>query len=166
MPITLLPEKFDVSELLSIYNSIDIVSQQIYITSFDGKTYSYDSMKMKKYGAEGKAHLLNDMIVVNELFKDSYLEDVYNEVKNKYNVCRARFMKLDHKIRAYSYHTDQSERYHIPLSTDNDSILLIEDNVYRLSEIGALYEVDTTKKHTALNLGWSDRIHIVFDKRI
>jgi hypothetical protein len=166
MPITLLPEKFDVSELLSIYNSIDITSQQIYITSLNGKTYSYDSMEMKKYMAEGKAYLLNDMIIINELFKDSYLEDVYNEVKKKYDVCRARFLKLDPRIRAYSYHKDQSERYHIPLTTDNDSMLLIEDNVYRLSEIGALYKVDTLQKHTAMNLGWNDRIHIVFDKRI
>lgn len=123
-------------------------------------------MKMKKYAAEGKAHLLNDMTTVNELFKDSYLEDVYNQMKEQYNICRARFMKLDSKIRAYSYHKDQSERYHIPLTTDDDSIFLIEDNVYRLSEIGRLYKVDTLKKHTALNLGWNDRIHIVFDKRI
>jgi len=166
MPITLLSEKFDVSELLSIYNSIDHQSQQIYITSLDGNTYSYDSMKMKEYMAEGKAYLLNDMTKINELFKDSYLEDVYKEVKNKYDIGRARFLKLCPKVRAYSYHKDQSERYHIPLTTDDDSIFLIEDKVHRLSEVGRLYKVDTLRKHSAINLGWNDRVHIVFDKRM
>lgn len=166
IPIASLPEKFDVSELLSIYNSINCQDQQINITSFDGKTYYYDSVIMKKYMAEGKSHFLNDMTIVNGLFKDSYIEDVYNQVKEKYNVCRARFMKLNPKIRAYSYHKDQSERYHIPLTTDNDCMLLVEDKIYRLHEVGRLYIVDTTKKHTALNLGYSERIHIVFDKRI
>jgi len=86
MPITLLSEKFDVSELLSIYNSIDHQSQQIYITSLDGNTYSYDSMKMKEYMAEGKAYLLNDMTKINELFKDSYLEDVKKDQFKKFKL--------------------------------------------------------------------------------
>jgi len=116
--------------------------------------------------AEGKAYLLNDMTKINELFKDSYLEDVYKEVKNKYDIGRARFLKLCPKVRAYSYHKDQSERYHIPLTTDDDSIFLIEDKVHRLSEVGRLYKVDTLRKHSAINLGWNDRVHIVFDKRM
>ena len=42
----------------------------------------------------------------------------------------------------------------------------IEDNIHRLDELGHLYLVDTTKKHTALNLGWTNRIHLVFDLKI
>lgn len=166
MSITLLPEKFNVSELLSIYNSIDLTSREIYVTSFDGKTYSYEWAETQKYAAAGKAYLLNDMVVFNEYFKNSYLEDVYNQLRNKYDVRRCRFMKLSPKIRAYSYHQDKSARLHIPLVTDENCIFLIEDIVYRLSEVGRLYETNTLKKHTAVNLGWNDRIHLVFDKRI
>ena len=75
-------------------------------------------------------------------------------------------MVLDRMKRGYSYHKDASKRLHIPLVTNEDNILLVDDVVHRLDVPGALYEVDTTKKHTALNLGWEDRVHIVFDLKL
>ena len=33
--------------------------------------------------------------------------------------------------------------------------------LYEMNQPGVLYEMDTTQNHTALNLGWSDRVHMV-----
>jgi len=167
MPITLLPDTFDAKELLTLYNSIDVGNNnQIYITSLDGKSYTYDLEKINQYVKEGKYHLLNECNVMNDFFKNSYVEEVYNSVKENHDISRARFLTLDSNKRGYSYHCDISKRIHIPLTTDENCIFLIEDQVYRLNEVGKMYMVDTLKKHTALNLGWNDRIHLVFDLKM
>lgn len=167
MPVTLLPDKFDAEELLSIYNSVDIGPEsQIYITSLDGKSYTYDIEEINQYIKEGKYHLLNECNVMNDFFKNSYVEEVYNSVKENHDISRARFMTLDCIKRGYSYHKDGSKKLHVPLTTDEDCIFLIEDVVYRLNEVGSLYIVDTLRKHTAFNLGWKNRTHLVFDLKI
>lgn len=75
-------------------------------------------------------------------------------------------MVLDDVKRGYSYHTDASQRLHVPIVTDDDCIVLVEDKLHRLDKIGQLYLVDTTKKHAAFNLGWLRRIHLVFDLKL
>jgi len=103
---------------------------------------------------------------VNKFFKDSYLEEVYNSIKKWYNITRCRFLALDEHRRGYSYHIDPSPRLHIPLATDDNCMFLVDDNIHRLDKLGQLYLVDTTKKHSALNLGWTNRVHLVFDLKI
>lgn len=166
MSVTKLPYQFDADELLSIYETVDNQHYQSYITSLDGQTYAYDYDFIKEQISLKNFHLLNEMTVMNKFFVDSYVEEVYNTIAADFNVSRARFMTLDKDKRGYSYHKDASKRLHIPLVTNEDNILLVDDVVYRLDVPGALYEVDTTKKHTALNLGWEDRVHIVFDLKL
>ena len=38
---------------------------------------------------------------------------------------------------------------------------VIDDKITRYPADGNWYIVDTTKKHTALNASWNDRIHLV-----
>ncbi len=172
MSVTLLPQKFDAEELLSIYenipNSYDHLDcYQTYVTSLDGNTYTYSVDYVKDQVKKGTAaRMLNDCDKINNFFKNSYVEEVYNSVKKCYNISRCRFMVLDDVKRGYSYHTDASQRLHVPIVTDDDCIVLVEDKLHRLDKIGQLYLVDTTKKHAAFNLGWLRRIHLVFDLKL
>ena len=70
-------------------------------------------------------------------------------------------MELNSGNRAYSYHYDMTQRIHIPLVTDEDCMFIVDDNVYKMPEPGQAYMLDTTKKHTALNLGSNKRVHLV-----
>ena len=71
-------------------------------------------------------------------------------------------MNLNPDNRAYSYHVDMTKRIHIPLRTNDDCMFMVEDNVYKMPELGQAYMLDTTHKHTALNLSWENRVHAVF----
>ena len=51
-----------------------------------------------------------DLNLLNEWFKDTYVEEVINEVNKHYNTTKWRFMKLTSERRAYSYHRDETKR--------------------------------------------------------
>ena len=99
-------------------------------------------------------------LIIN-LMKITYVAEVIDRVNQKYNTTKWRFMKLTSERRAYSYHKDETKRLHIPLLTNDECFFIIEKKLYTMQQLGWLYEMDTTKHHTALNLGWSDRVHIV-----
>lgn len=154
--LTKLEQKFDHKELLKIYNSLSHKHLQVHISSPDGKTYLYENGDLRKYNLNQK-----DFTKINSFFKGTYVETVYKELDTYYNICRGRFMTLTHENRAYSYHYDMTKRIHIPLITHEDCMFIVDDNLYKMPELGQAYMLDTTKKHTALNLGWDQRIHLV-----
>lgn len=154
--LTKLEQKFDHKELLKIYSSMIKKHSQIHISSPDGKTYWYESGDLRKYKLDQK-----DFTQVNSFFKGTYVETVYKELDMCYNICRGRFMTLNSDNRAYSYHYDMTKRIHIPLVTHEDCMFIVNDAVYKMTELGQAYMLDTTKKHTALNLGWDRRVHLV-----
>ena len=63
----------------------------------------------------------------------------------------------------YSYHYDLTPRVHIPLTSNEKCMFIIEDKVYRLPADGSVYFVNTKLFHTALNANREDfeRTHIV-----
>ncbi len=88
-------------------------------------------------------------------------EMVYtNSIIEQLGMFRTRLMRL-RPYQCYSYHIDPSARMHIPLITNNNCFMVIEDIVYRYPADGNSYLVDTTKKHTFINASLEDRIHIV-----
>jgi hypothetical protein len=132
---------------------------QISITSSTGSNYEnegYDINHLLQDTAENKYSILN------EFFVGTYVEEVYNLLDQMFGVTRGRFMLLNKHKRAYSYHSDLTPRIHIPISTDDYCMFIINDVVYKLPDVGQLYLVDTTKMHSALNLGYTERLHIVF----
>jgi len=157
-----LPYSYDHEQILDVLYSFKKNNwpDQIYVSSIDGKTYSYpggDDFTIKYNYKE------SDFNIVNNVFKDTYVEEVYNDVSANYDVARCRFMILEPPMkRAYSYHSDISKRIHIPLRTDRNCMFLIEDIVHRMDKLGQAYHLDTTYKHSALNLGWEPRIHLMF----
>ena len=154
---------FDYRELLIKYNSIEIPEDvmydqnQIVITSFDGKNVMVDN----KFNEDYKRIPEVDLNLMNEWFKNSYVEEVINIINETYNTTKWRFMRLSSERRAYSYHKDETKRLHIPLLTNDECMFIIEKQLYEMNQPGVLYEMDTTQYHTALNLGWSDRVHMV-----
>lgn len=151
-----LPEVYDHKKLLADYESCK-KNDQILITSIDGNTYQYETGDLTKYDLDQK-----DFNVVNKFFKGTYTEQVYNDLNQKYNICRARFLTLDKIKRAYSYHYDLTKRIHIPLQTTELSMFYHEDQIYRMPDVGQSYLVDTTKMHSFLHLHREiERIHFV-----
>ena len=162
-PIKKTKLKFDFRELLIKHNSVEIPKDVIYdqnqiaITSFDGKNVMVDN----KFNEDYKRIPEVDLNLMNEWFKNSYVEEVINIINETYNTTKWRFMRLSSERRAYSYHKDETKRLHIPLLTNDECMFIIEKQLYEMNQPGVLYEMDTTQYHTALNLGWTDRVHMV-----
>ena len=57
-------------------------------------------------------------------------------------------------------HFDASPRIHIPVITNPDCIMIIDNVVYHLPA-GKMYWTDTTKSHTAVNASREIRSHII-----
>jgi hypothetical protein len=63
----------------------------------------------------------------------------------------------------YIMHGDQDfYRVHVPLITNDESFLIVDNRLWRL-EIGSIYLVKVKDRHTAMNAGKTNRIHLVFD---
>ena len=82
-----------------------------------------------------------------------------NRIMEKYGMLRTRIMKSNPKT-CLSMHQDMSKRIHIPLITNPDCVMIIEDRTYYL-EPGKIYLTNTTLRHTAVNASDRPRVHIV-----
>jgi hypothetical protein len=129
-------------------------------------THDWDNyFPEKDYNNSGPAYRTKfieetEFDIVCDLFKGTYIEEVANILNEKYNAVRGRFMLLNWKT-CLTYHNDFSMRIHIPIVTDKNCFMVIDDNVYRLP-YGGTYLVNTEKKHTALNASKILRTHLVF----
>ena len=83
-----------------------------------------------------------------------------NSIIKEHNLYRVRLMNLKSKT-CYSYHQDQGKRFHIPIITNDNCFFVIDDKIKRYPADGNWYIIDTTKKHTAVNASWEDRIHLI-----
>jgi hypothetical protein len=101
-----------------------------------------------------------DFNLTCNFFKNTYVEELINIVKKDYQIYRGRFMMLKYKS-CLSMHTDESKRLHIPIITNPDAFMVVDNQIYKL-ENKKSYIVDTTLPHTAVNAGKKDRIHLVF----
>ena len=149
-----LEQRYDSKKLLHCLLDSKLKAQQIHTSSPDGETYELPTGDLFKQKLDQ-----NNFTKVNRLFKNTYVEEVYNDLDNLYGVCRGRFMWLGSEFRGYSYHYDLTDRIHIPIQSNEDAIFLVEDNVLRMSDIGCTYRLKTTLKHTAINLGKEERLH-------
>lgn len=98
--------------------------------------------------------------IVCDMFKGTYIEQITETLSEKYDAVRGRFMLLNWKT-CLTYHNDFTMRIHIPIVTNENCFMVIDDNVYRLP-YGGTYLVNTKKKHTALNASKILRTHLVF----
>lgn len=84
---------------------------------------------------------------------------VINSYLKKYNIFRARLMKLNPRT-TLSWHRDFTPRIHIPIITSPGCFIVLKRKLYHL-EAGKSYLVDTTLDHTAINCDKTDRWHLV-----
>ena len=146
---------YDADKLLEIYNTTS-KEQQVSITGFDSTTPVMTGTAPENANTAG---------ILLDVFKGTYLEEVFNDLSKDYTLGRSRFMTMDKRKTAYSYHKDYTKRLHIPLTTNDDAFFILEDyRTEHMPVLGQLYQLDTTRYHSAVNLSKIDnpRIHLVF----
>lgn len=94
---------------------------------------------------------------INSQLRNSAIE----ELIKKHNGFRTRIMLMPSR-QCYSIHSDPTPRLHIPIVT-NDQCWMIwpHHNTCKQLEAGLVHWTDTRKKHTFVNGGTENRIHIV-----
>jgi hypothetical protein len=115
--------------------------------------------------AAGGGQFLNtkEYVVLNEMLKGSYIEKIHNTIVKDYSFGRMRLMKLSGR-QCMSLHVDLEKRIHIPIITNKNCLMIVDEEVIHMPADGNAYLVNTTKRHTALNSNLNfDRIHLMFD---
>lgn len=127
----------------------------------------YDTQIMLQYAGEnrnpfyGTGNLKGTKYWEYEYCKPLFEQLEYtNMLIDEFGMVRTRVMRMRPQT-CYTYHKDHTKRLHIPLITNENCMFIIEDEIYRYPADGNYYIVDTTKKHTALNASFEERIHIV-----
>lgn len=101
--------------------------------------------------------------VLNEQLKNTYIEHVYDCISKDFEFGRFRLMGMSHK-KCMSIHTDKTKRIHIPVVTNENCLMIIDNTVHHMPADGNAYLTDTTKPHTALNANHNFmRLHLLFD---
>lgn len=95
-----------------------------------------------------------------DFFRGTYVGEVIDGLRRDFGAYRGRFMLMRFKT-CLSMHRDYSPRLHVPIITNPDCFMVVDDQVCRLPS-GASYLVDTRLPHTAINSGKKDRLHLVF----
>ena len=88
---------------------------------------------------------------------------VYDSLIKKHN--QIHISSIDGKT--YWYESGDLNKYNLDQTdfVNVNTFLLKQPHVtsfYKMPELGQAYMLDTTNKHTALNLSWENRVHAVF----
>ena len=94
------------------------------------------------------------------IFKESYIEEVYNLLKSNWQIGRVRIL-LKPPRSCLSWHRDPEKRIHIPIITNPGCRMVIENESFHMPADGSIYITDNTKYHNFFNGGEKDRIHLV-----
>ena len=93
-------------------------------------------------------------------FKNTYVEEVYNEIIERWKIGRIRFLMKPPRS-CLSWHRDPEKRLHIPIITNPGCRMVVEDESFHMPADGCLYITDNTKYHNFFNGGEINRTHIV-----
>ena len=161
--ITLEKEVFNLIQTFNLHDQ-----DQISLTSIDGN----NDWKSSTGKIRDLHHPERYFSEINNGIKGTLIEECISRYNNFY---RWRIMKVIPN-RTYSVHQDglitkDNIRLHIPVATNDKCFLCFYDSApehnmsalvkhYHL-ECGKSFEVDTTRHHTAVNYGKTDRYHIV-----
>ena len=87
--------------------------------------------------------------------------DYTNAIIYDLKMFRTRIMIMKPKT-CLSIHQDPAKRIHIPIETNENSFLMIDQYAHHLFADGSAYLCDTTRPHTAINAGLDgNRMHLV-----
>lgn len=123
---------------------------------------SWDSRSIQLNETTG--HLLNGIYVVKPEFIGTPLGDVLTALGD---IGEARLLKIA-SGETYTAHTDPDDRFHLSIISNEFCYLanLEEDTLHHLPVDGYVWEMDTSIKHSAINLGGLPRIQLNIRKRL
>ena len=93
-------------------------------------------------------------------FKNTYFEEVYNTLKNKYKLGRVRLL-LKEPRSTLSWHRDPEPRLHIPIYTNPGAMMVIDKIAHHMPADGSVWVTNNLKYHNAFNGGEENRVHLV-----
>ena len=93
-------------------------------------------------------------------FKDTYVEEVYKEIKKRWKIGRVRFLMKPPRT-CLSWHRDPEMRLHIPIITNKGCIMVIENEAFHMPSNGSAYLTDNRKYHNFFNGSEVERVHLV-----
>jgi hypothetical protein len=99
----------------------------------------------------------------NDELKGTYFEEVYGAIAEAIpqKVARVRLMRLQPR-QCYSYHADDEYRYHGAIWTNPSALVIFEgEPPQHIPDDGMLYGFDARTRHTAVNCGEDQRVHLV-----
>jgi hypothetical protein len=95
-----------------------------------------------------------------EEFKNTYFNDVYEELLKHYKLGRVRLL-LKEPRSTLSWHRDPEPRLHIPIVTNPGCLMVIDNIAKHMQADGSVWITNNTKYHNAFNGGEENRIHLV-----
>ncbi len=95
-----------------------------------------------------------------EEFKNTYFNDVYEELSKHYKLGRVRLL-LKEPRSTLSWHRDPEPRLHIPIVTNPGCLMVIDNIAKHMQADGSVWITNNTKYHNAFNGGEENRIHLV-----
>tara|TARA_B100001123_G_scaffold218937_1_gene247086 strand:+ start:229 stop:804 length:576 start_codon:yes stop_codon:yes gene_type:complete len=122
----------------------------------------YWTYPQENWNEEERLDPINESIYTEicALFKNTYVEEIYYGLKNRWKIGRLRFLMKPPRS-CLSWHRDPEKRLHIPIITNPGCRMVIEDESFHMPADGCLYITDNTKYHNFFNGGEVDRIHLV-----
>ena len=93
-------------------------------------------------------------------FKNTYFNEVYSELKNRFKLGRVRIL-LKEPRSVLSWHRDPEPRLHIPIITNPGCSMVIENVAKHIPANGSAWITNNTKYHNFFNGGEQNRIHLV-----
>lgn len=155
---------------LNYHFAIDLIKQDVYnLTNLFGwgdkgqLCLTHPPGKSDWFYGTGPLMTSKDFTELNVFLNGTYTKEVYEEIKKDYSVGRVRLMLLPGQ-KCYSIHADVTKRIHIPIETNDQCMMIIDDEVKRMPADGGAWLTNTTRPHTALNGNHIfDRIHLLFD---
>ncbi len=95
-----------------------------------------------------------------EEFKNTYFNDVYEELSKHYKLGRVRLL-LKEPRSTLSWHRDPEPRLHVPIVTNPGCLMVIDNIAKHMQADGSVWITNNTKYHNAFNGGEENRIHLV-----
>lgn len=152
-------DEINISSILRCYNRIE--SNIIWTEFPNGRQTGLQFIKgndpwQDAVGRLKTGQTWDENVEVNPYFKDT----IFEEIINKYKLTRTRLIWLK-PYSCYSMHRDATIRMHIPLITNQRCYFVFrEDGLFNMPA-GHVYEVDTTKEHSAMNCSSEYRLHLI-----
>ena len=95
-----------------------------------------------------------------EDLKDTYFKEVYDELSKRFKLGRVRIL-LKEPRSTLSWNRDPEPRLHIPIITNQGSIMVIDEVAKHMPADGSAWITNNLKYHNAFNGGEENRVHLV-----